>query len=237
MNHFEVLLLIARPAAGKREVINYLKQISLEERISRFHIGEFHEIDDFPMLWTWFEEDALLERMGHPRLHTTPDEYFKYLYLWDLLIERICLEYQKLCRNFVGDTVIIEFSRGSEHGGFQRAFEHLSEEILQKLAILYIDVSWEESLRKNRIRFNPERPDSILEHALPDKKLEKMYRDTDWHDIIRDHPEVLPIKGYHVPYAVFNNEDDVTTSQGQLLGERLETVLQPLWAKYLPGKE
>lgn len=232
MKKFDILLLIARPAAGKSEVIDYLKKVSVAERLNRFHIGFFEEIDDFPMLWTWFEEDALLEKMGHPRLHTTPDGYFKYVYLWDLLIERICLEYQKLMRDFEGDTVILEFSRGSEHGGFERAFAHISEDILKNMAILYIDVPWEESLRKNRNRFNPDRPDSILEHGLPDEKLEKMYRHTDWHDIIRDQPESISIKGIDVPYIVFDNADDVTTAQGPELGARLEKVLATLWDRY-----
>ena len=232
MNHFEILLLIARPAAGKSEVINYLKNTPLDERVKRFHIGEFREIDDFPMLWTWFEEDALLEQMGHPRLHTTPDGYFKFTCLWDLLIERICLQYDKLMRDFEGDTVILEFSRGSEHGGFRRAFKHLSEHILQKLAILYIDVPWEESLRKNRQRFNPDRPDSILEHGLPDHKLVKMYRYTDWHEIIRSQPERITIRGIDVPYAVFDNADDVTTAQSTQLGLRLEATLNMLWYRY-----
>ena len=236
MNSFDILLLIARPAAGKSEVINYLKNTPLSERVKRFHIGSFAEIDDFPMLWTWFEEDALLDQMGHSRLHTTADGYFKYPHLWDLLIQRICLEYQKLMRDFNDDTVILEFSRGAEHGGFKRAFEHLSEEILQKLAILYIDVPWEESIRKNRQRFNPDRPDSILEHGLPDEKLEKMYRYTDWDDITRDHPDVLHIKGINVPYAVFDNADDVTSAQGDPLGERLEDVLGSLWAKFQAGR-
>jgi hypothetical protein len=47
---FDILLLIARPAAGKSEIIDYLKRTALEERVRRFHIGEFAEIDDFPML-------------------------------------------------------------------------------------------------------------------------------------------------------------------------------------------
>ncbi len=47
-DRFEILLLIARPGAGKSEVIDYLKRTPLEERKSRFHIGEFEEIDDFP---------------------------------------------------------------------------------------------------------------------------------------------------------------------------------------------
>ncbi len=232
MENFKILLLIARPAAGKSEIIDYLKKMPLKERKEKFHIGEFDEIDDFPMLWTWFEEDALLEKMGHPRLHTTSDGFFKYQYLWDLLIERISLEYQKKMRNFDGDTIILEFSRGSEHGGYRSAFDHLSTEILQNLAILYIDVPWEESLRKNRQRFNPDRPDSILEHGLPDEKLEKLYRETDWHELIDGRQNMLDIQGIKVPYVVFDNADDVTTDQGPALGERLSAVLESLWGNY-----
>ena len=232
METFKTILLIARPAAGKSEIIDYLKKVPLEERRKKFHIGKFDEIDDFPMLWTWFEEDALLEKMGHPRLHTTNDGYFKYQYLWDLLIERISLEYQKLMRDYRGDTVIIEFSRGSEHGGYISAFKHLSDQILQDLAILYIDVPWEESLRKNRQRFNPNRPDSILEHGLPDEKIEKLYRETDWDELIEGNSEKLHIRGFDVPYKVFDNADDVTTDQGPALGERLIEVLDSLWRGY-----
>jgi len=229
MENFKILLLIARPAAGKSEIIDYLKNTPLNERKEKFHIGVFDEIDDFPMLWTWFEEDSLLEKMGHPRLHTTSDGYFKYQYLWDLLIERISLEYQKMMRNFDGDTIILEFSRGSEHGGYRSAFDHLSSEILHNLAILYIDVPWEESLRKNRQRFNPDRPDSILEHGLPDEKLEKLYRETDWHELTEGQQNTLAIQGIDVPYAIFDNADDVTTDQGPALGERLSAVLEILW--------
>ena len=232
MNTFKTLLLIARPAAGKSEIINYLKNTSNDERIARFHIGEFTEIDDFPMLWTWFEEDALLEQMGYPRLHTTPDGYFKWQYLWDLLIERISLDYQKLIRDFEGDTVIIEFSRGTEHGGYGSAFNHLSKDILKTLAIMYIDVPWEESLRKNSARFNPDRPDSILEHGLSDEKLENLYRDTDWHALIASKSGLIPLQGIEIPFAIFENADDVTTAQSVALGQRLESTLAILWSRY-----
>ena len=101
---FDILVLIARPAAGKSEIIAYLKEFSTDERARRFHIGKFIEIDDFPMLWAWFEEDALLERMGYPRLHTDQQRYFRWHYLWDLLIERMGLEYQKKVRDIPGYT-------------------------------------------------------------------------------------------------------------------------------------
>ncbi|MBN2044523.1 MAG: hypothetical protein JW757_05840 [Anaerolineales bacterium] len=231
--HFEILLLIARPGAGKSEVIDYLKSTPLEERKKRFHIGEFEEIDDFPMLWTWFEEDDILQQLGHPRLHTDDQGYFITPLLWDVLIQRICLEYEKKLRDkpnyHTEKTTIIEFSRGSQHGGFKRAFEHLSQEVVEKLAVMYIDVSWEESRRKNRARFNPEKPDSILEHGLSDNKLEVLYKETDWDEVRAASPTHLNIQGVRVPYAVFENEDDVTTGRGEALGRRLEETLTLLW--------
>ncbi len=235
-NLFDILLLIARPAAGKSEIIDYLKRLPLEERSRRFHVGRFDEIDDFPMIWAWFEEDALLEKMGHARLHTDSEGYFTANYLWDLLIERIGLEYQKKLRELPEDagafTTIIEFSRGAEHGGYRSAFAHLSRQMLEKTALLYIDVTWEESLRKNKKRFNPDKPDSILEHSLPDEKLERLYREIDWSDVSRADAHYLAIQGIRVPYVVFDNSDDVTTRRGDALGMRLEKALNDLWRLY-----
>jgi len=231
---FDTLLIIARPAAGKSEIINYLKNTPENERQTRFHIGKFTEIDDFPMLWTWFEEDDILEKMGKPRLHTDEVGYFKEQYLWDLLIERICLEHTKLKRDISDtnrQTILIEFSRGTEHGGYRSAFQHLSESVLEKLAVLYIDVSFEESLRKNRRRFNPDRPDSILEHGLSDEKLVKLYQDIDWFEYV-NHPTHIQVKGYSVPYVIFDNMDDVTTQGGEVLGQRLKITLEKLWNLY-----
>ena len=235
-DHFEILLLIARPGAGKSEVIDYLKRTPVPDRLERFHIGEFDELDDFPMLWTWFEEDHLLEELGHPRLHSDREGYFLYPYLWDVLIHRICMDYTKLLRdqpNYHQDrTTVIEFSRGSQHGGFQRAFDHLTREVVERMAVMYIQVSWEESLRKNRERFNPDKPDSILEHGLPDDKLEVLYKESDWEQVSAGSPTHLDIQGVQVPYAVFENEDDVTTGRGPALGDRLEQTLQTLWKRY-----
>jgi len=239
-DRFDILLLIARPAAGKSEIITYLKQTDPETRRRRFHIGRLEEIDDFPMLWTWFEEDTILAQMGRPRLHTTEDGYFKWPYLWDLLIRRICLEYGKRLRDDPAYhdriTTIIEFARGQEHGGFGRALAQLSRDVVQKAAILYIDVSFEESRRKNRRRFNPDRPDSILEHSLPDEKLERLYKESDWAQVSASDPAFISIQGKQVPYVVFENEDDVTTGQGEALGNRLEERLGRLWELYRAGR-
>jgi hypothetical protein len=230
---FNILLLIARPAAGKSEIIHYLSGVPLENRIKRFHIGRMNEIDDFPMLWTWFEEDALIKKMGHDPIHTDSDGYFLQQYFWDLLIERIGLEYEKRIRDiadFETDyTTIVEFSRGTEHGGYRSAFAHLSPEMIERMAVLYVDVPWQESLRKNRKRFNPEKPDSILEHSLPDAKLERLYKECDWYEVSKEDEKYLSIQGKKVPYIVFENDDDITSQPGEGLGNRLEARLIQLW--------
>lgn len=230
---FDTLILLARPAAGKSEIIDYLRNTSPADRRRRFHIGDFVELDDFPMLWAWFEEDKILDEMGMQRLHSTADEEFKDQRLWNVLIRRICLEHQKLVRDAAGpQTIVIEFSRGKEHGGYQSAFEYLSQDVLERLAILYVDVSWEESLRKNRRRFNPDRPDSILEHGLSDERLKKLYKEIDWEELTAADPDFIQIQGAYVPYVVFDNSDDVTTERGSALGERLEEALSDLWLLY-----
>ena len=231
-DHFEIIILIGRPASGKSEVIDFLKKTPIPERLKRYHFNEFEEIDDFPMLWTWFEEDAILEKIMHkPRVNSDSDGYFLHQYQWDLLIERISLEYRKKLRNAgyaENMTTLIEFSRGTEHGGYESAFHHLSEEIIEKACVLYIDVPYEESLRKNRRRFNPNRPDSILEHGLPDHKLERLYKEVDWETFKGNDPEFIHFSGHKIPYAVLRNLPEVTDDP-QKLGPALEDSFSKLW--------
>ncbi|MBT3273134.1 MAG: hypothetical protein HN368_08280 [Spirochaetales bacterium] len=233
MDILPVLILNARPAAGKSEIIDYLHSVSDQVRKDRFHLGKIDEIDDFPMLWTWFEEDAILTEMGQPRLHTDKDGFFLFTDLWNLLIRRICQEYGKKLRDrpdlHTDTTVIIEFSRGAEHGGYEDAFSHMTGEILKKAAALYVDVTYEESKRKNTRRFNPEKPDSVLEHGLPADKMEILYKDIDWKDFSSKSPEFLQIDNNAVPYAVLDNSDDITTIGGDRLGERLEIAMNTIW--------
>ena len=233
---FDNLLLIARPAAGKSEIIDHFKSTPIEQRLRDYHIGEFIELDDFPMLWTWFEEDDILSKLGQPRLHADDEYVFLYDHLWDVLIERINLEHFKILRDdpyfYAKNTIIIEFARGTSHGGFARAFDRISREIAEKLAILYINVSWEESFRKNRSRFNTEKPDSILEHGLPDWKMEKLSRHVDWDEISADSNEFIQIQGVSVPYVVFENETDLTSKGGRLLKKQLKETLGILYKRY-----
>ncbi len=230
---FKVIFLLARPAAGKSEIIHFLQSLPEEKRETEYHIGKMHVIDDFPMIWTWFEEDNLLSEMGYPHLYTDLDGYFLEQYYWNLLIRRMNLEYVKFVRDHPEDhadyTVFIEFSRGKEHGGYREAFKQIPKSLAQQAVILYVNVSWEESLRKNRKRFNPEKPDSILEHSLPDEKLARMYKETDWDELVNQSKEYIEIATVNVPYSILENEDDITSDNSQELSKRLENTLNSLW--------
>jgi hypothetical protein len=201
---FAVLVLIGRPASGKSEIIDFLRHTPPAARLRRFHLAGLDVLDDFPLLWTWFEEDRLLSEEYHKRRRDDP-HYHDHT------------------------TTLVEFARGSEHGGYTEAFAHLSDDLLRQAAVVYVQVSFAESRRKNRRRFNPERPDSILEHAMTDEVLTRLYREDDWATFSAGDPHFLTLRSLRLPYVVFENEDDVTTGQPALLAARLEAVLGQLW--------
>lgn len=232
MDHFEIIILTARPAAGKSEIIDYLKKTDLNTRKKRFHIAEFEEIDDFPYVWDTFVTDDILAKHGKQRLFTNEDYYFKDHFIWNLFIEKINVAYAKKIaqNNNYHDkyTTIIEFARGGDNG-IGEALCYLDDNILQKAGIFYINVSFEESLRKNRQRARKGQEDSILFHSLPDEKMEFYYKINDWQKLTAENPEYLSVKGIKVPYVVFENEPDLTTPGGEPLGKALEETLGRLW--------
>lgn len=237
-DRFETIILIGRPAAGKSETIDYLKQTGEAERARRFHIGPFVEIDDFPFVWETFEIDDLLEQLGQPRVFSDRKYYFLGEHVWHLFIERISLEFRKrLAKDpdfTTKQTVLVEFSRGGEHG-FAEAFAHLSDEILGRAGIVYINVSYEESCRKNRRRFDPTQADSILYHGLPDEKMEFYYKTNDWERLSGGRKSgTIRIGGHDVPFAVFDNEPEQTDDPAKL-GPALERVFQALWRLMPPS--
>jgi hypothetical protein len=231
---FDVILLIGRPACGKSRLIASLASVSPDERRCRFHIARLDAVDDFPMVWAWLEEDHILcERLGQPRLHTDADDYFKYAYLWHVLLERLSLAYERRLRDdptyHDHTTLFVEFARGSEHGGYAEALPHLGDTLLGRAAIVYVRVSWKESLRRNRCRFKPERPDGVLEHSVPEENLTRLYRDDDWGAISQPHPDFLTVQGFRLPYVVFDNEQAVETGDPGQFAIRLEPALGRLW--------
>jgi len=142
-NNFPIIIITGRPAAGKSEVIDFLKHTDTEQRSKRFHIGAFEELDDFLYVWESFEIDDILSRHGKPRVWSDEKYWFKDEFIWNLYIERINLEYRKkLARNphyHDTTTTIIEFARGGDNGIFE-ALRYLHEDILSKAVLMYIRV-------------------------------------------------------------------------------------------------
>ncbi|MCX7958223.1 MAG: hypothetical protein N3B13_04180 [Deltaproteobacteria bacterium] len=234
MSHhiFKKIILLGRPAAGKSEVIDFIKRTNPEERRSKLHIGDIVEFDDFLYVWQTFEDDDIWDKKLHkPRKNTSSDYYFYDHDIWNFFIHKINLAYAKeIARNknlHDTHTALIEFSRGGENG-FGEAFSHLSDEILKDAGIVYISVSYEESVRKNRRRFRPELADSILYHSLPDDKMEFYYRVNDWEKLTGNKPSgYIRVRNFDVPFSVLYNEPEVTDSDSKL-GPALINVFDTL---------
>jgi hypothetical protein len=230
-NHFPILIITGRPAAGKSEVIDFLKKADPQERLIRFHIANFEELDDFVYVWETFETDDILTKHGKPRKWTDEKYWFNDHFIWNLYIERISLEYRKKVArdsNYHNSmTTLVEFARGGDNG-IAEALSHLHEDVLKRAAIMYIRVSYEESVRKNHRRARKGQEDSILYHSLPDEKMDFYYKTNDWDKLEGKNPEYIDVKGYKVPYAVFENEPEKTLDQ-ELLGAELERVTSKLW--------
>jgi len=233
-SNFDIIILIGRPAAGKSEVIDFLKHTSADERSRRFHISPFEEIDDFVYVWETFEADDILTRHGKKRLWTDDRYWFTDEFIWNLYIERINLSYRKrLAANpsyHDTTTSIVEFARGGERG-FEEAFSYLHEDIVKRAAILYINVPYEESVRRNRKRARPGMEDSILYHSLPDEKMDHYYKVNDWERLTSKDPATITIKGHRVPYAVFENLPEKTHDPATL-GSELEKATSILWGNW-----
>jgi predicted dehydrogenase len=114
--------------------------------------------------------------------------------------------------NFMGDegTLLIEFARGRDDG-FRASLERFRPEILGRAAILYIQVSFEESYRRNSARYRPGQEESVLFHKVPDRDMLGFFRDNDWQAITGGAPDgYLELSGVCVPFVSMNNEPEST---------------------------
>ncbi|HEY3296294.1 MAG TPA: hypothetical protein VGL38_12780 [bacterium] len=231
MDIFHTIILTARPAAGKSEVIDFLKKLDPQTRREQFHVGQIVEIDDFPYIWEKFEEDKILTDAGRPRLWTDDKLYFKDEWAWDFFLMKMNMAFARhQAEGDSGKTVLFEFARGGSDA-IAHALSVISPEVLKRAGILYIQVSYEESVRKNRRRFKPELAHSILYHSLPDEKMEFYYKENDWGKLATGLDGRIAVNGANVPYSVLVNEPEVTDNVAKL-GPALRDALNRLWKLY-----
>jgi len=233
-SHFPILIITGRPAAGKSEIIDFLKQCDPVDRLNSYHVAEFEELDDFVYVWETFELDDLMSQFGQERVWSDEKYYFKAPYIWDLYIKRLALEYRKkLAKDHAYHkrrTTIVEFARGGQDA-IHHALTFLSDEMLSRAALMYIRVSYEESVRKNRRRARTGEEDSILYHSLPDKKMELYYKTNDWDRLEAADPNSIDVREFRIPYAVFENEPEKTLDP-KLIAAELGRVTRKLWSTF-----
>jgi hypothetical protein len=132
-------------------------------------------------------------------------------------------------------TVVIECARGGPNGaaypltppvGYQATFTQLSEAILDKAAVLYIQVEPAESRRKNIERGKPDGAGSILHHSVPMEVMLSEYGTDDMtylrstsgkpdtvtvERLFQDSKDHYRARTFSLPVAFFDNRQDKTT--------------------------
>ncbi len=229
---FDVLLLLGRPASGKSEFIDFMSRLPADERAARHHLGPLEVIDDFPILWRKFEEDDAWERVGRPRLHSkrTDGNYaVTDDAIWEFLIDQVgAIAAERLARRIgSAGTLLIEFSRGGPRG-YADAFATLSDALLSRAAVLYVSVSFEESWRRNRARYDEKRRSGILTHSVPREEMERTYGADDWSRLATGESGLLDVRGHRIPYVTMGNEPESTDPR--VLGPRYERALDLAFA-------
>lgn len=236
---FDHLLLLGRPAAGKSEFIDFMKNTRDKERSEKFNIGRFEELDDFVWLWEKFLEDDLWEEAGHERMFSLRygtnyglDPKMEKLY--DLMITRF--NHEAAARyiskpDFYRDgTVIIEFARGG-NDGYRRAIPRLSKEIIERSAILYVKVTYEESWRRNVARYEENLKHSVLAHKVPLETHTHFYKLDDWDAYTEQKLHgFIGVNGIEVPFVTMNNEPEL--KERDSLAERYGPALDKLMELY-----
>jgi len=234
---FRHLLVLGRPACGKSEFIDFLKHAPADVRRRRLHVGRFEEVDDFPWLWEKFQDDEIWEKAGHERLYTqeympgNPGMAPKGARLFDWCMHKfndvIGKQYLGNADFYRDATLLIEFSRGGRDG-FGKALATLDRRILEPAAILYIQVSREESWRRNVARYQEKLKHSILAHMVPRETYDFFYDISDWELLTGGRPSgLIDVNGLPVPFVSMNNEPESTDPA--VLEGRYAEALGRLW--------
>ena len=234
---FDHLYILGRPAAGKSEFMDFMKRISDPERAERFHIGKFVELDDFVWLWEKFREDDIWEEVLGKRLYSSRYEgqyNMEDARLFDFLIAKLNHEvmenYLPKEEFYINQTLFIEFARGGEKP-YSEALAGFDAGVLDRAAILRIEVSREESFRRNEARYQEKLKHTVLAHKCPEPNMKRFYSEDDWPKLTgKSGSGTFAINGVDVPFVTMNNEPESTDPK--VLGPRYGDALEMLWELY-----
>lgn len=238
---FDHLLILGRPAAGKSEFIDFMKNISDSERSKKYHIAAFDEVDDFVWIWDKFVEDDLWERVDQPRLYSrnympgnpgmAPEGEKLFKFCVRKFNEEVLKKYLSRPEYYDNHTLFLEFARGNKPT-FKDALNDLDPEILKRAAIFFIDVTRDESWRRNVTRYQEKLKHSVLAHMVPKETFDYYYSDHNWFELTENKSHgYLKIHGVSVPFVTMNNEPESTDPL--VLDQRYGNALRKLFELYL----
>ncbi len=262
---FDNLLLIALPGSGKSEVLTFLRGLRPAQR-AELGVGDMIEIDDYPMVAESLRRDNVREERGLARLMTnkeTPYDggFHDRITAMGMLDSHLNVlhdgELKRNPRLYETSTLFIECARGGPanatfpmEGGYQSTLLHLKLGILEKAAILYVQVTPEQSRAKNDARYDPLNPQSTLGHRVPTNVMLNYYGTDDFHWMLKQ-GAAAGREGYvkagdlWVPAVALDNRDDKTTwvrekglgeeeraLKGAVLYDTLKAALVPMAQRY-----
>ena len=238
MTHFKHLFVFGRPAGGKSEFIDFMKSCEPVKRYKEFFVAPFDILDDYLFIKDIAEHEDALEALKVERFITqrTKDGIaIKNDIFWpyaSLKLNTIIKDDYTSNEDYYKDhTLMIEFSRGREPATYKNALNGMSPMALKGGAIIYIKVSYEESLRRNEARYQEKLKHSILAHKCPEHIMEKYYKYDDWLDITSDKESgLLTINGTEVPFVTMENEPE--SKDPLVLEKRYGSALKKLWEHY-----
>lgn len=235
-NIFKHLFVLGRPASGKSEFLDFMHKLPDEDRANKFHIGKMAELDDFPWLWEKFEEDDIWEKIIGKRFNSEKlkDGYMNTPEIFDFMMQKLDYIISKKYLNdkffYENNTLLIEFSRGGECP-YASSLSKIRPEIFKDAAIFYVEVTGDESLRRNEARFQEKLKHSILAHKCPDNVMMRYYKNDDWPELTSDKRDgFITIQGIKVPFVTMNNEPE--SVDPSVLVPRYGTALNKLWELY-----
>lgn len=212
MARFKTMIIIGKPGCGKSELVDLLKKTPLPRRMLQFYVGDYVEMDDYLYLSEKGKEDNIWENIGLPRKFTkkTPDGVLVTDFqLCDFALEAINKEAlaQIADQSFFNlNTLFIEFSRGCSKP-YKDAISIFDDKLLEDACVLYIDISYEEALFRNQLRYKKEDGDSKLSHKVPLEIMESLYKTDDWKEITDNQPQgFITIRNKKIPFVTMRNQ-------------------------------
>ena len=234
---FDNLFLLSLPASGKSELIDFMKSKYYAVLGERYHLGCFDAMDDFVWIWEKCQEDDLWEKVGKGRLFSNKEgpnyaltDGAMYKFLTECFNREIPKQYLSRPEFYEEGTLLVEFSRGGDNT-YDYTLNRFLPEILKNSAIMYVQVTPEESRRRNEARYQEKLAHSILAHKTPDEVMDKFYPYDDWVQFTDNKSHgYLKLNGVTVPFVTMNNEPE--SKDPVVLEKRYGNALNTLWELY-----